>query len=577
MKEKRLLVVLLTASAALQAAYLLAWRTHDPLWDLLVHDAHRYHAWASAWAAGKTFEAGAFSQAPLYPALVAAVFGAGGPGLGAMIGVQLALATGALALIYVSARRAYGAPAALTAVALGGLMHALAFYVARLLPTVLAVFLAALAVERLQAAQRAARPRGWLLAGGTIGLAAVARPDLLLLAPASLLLPELRRKRPLLAFAAGCALVVAPVAVRNHAVSGEWVLVSTQGGITFWQGNNPAARGGFSVPEGFSGSIATQREEARALAGLPPSAGDAAISRRWFRRGLAFLGEDPARAARLVARKASLALDAREHGLEYAPHLDTSPLRPFLPVSFGVLFTLAAVRLVRRPPAPAAERPLLLLLGVEAAVLLAFYAAGRYRMTALPALLALAGFGTVSFLDGLRARRALAPLAAAAGGLVLAFAPLPGRGAEGFAVEDAGALRDRGEAFLSRGDVPRARTELQRALALAPRDPTLALDLGKVEAKAGDPESAERYLRQALSIAPGLAEAHVDLGAVLYLQGRLAEAAAAFQEARRLDPGSAAASNNLLGTLLRLGRREEAGALAREMAARGIPVDPALR
>ncbi|HEX5044491.1 MAG TPA: tetratricopeptide repeat protein, partial [Candidatus Polarisedimenticolaceae bacterium] len=509
--------------------------------------------------------------------LVAAVFAAAGPSLGAILGVQLALGTAALGLVYVSARRAYGTRAAVAAVVLGGLTHALAFYTARLLPTVIAVFLAALAVERLQAAQRSPQPRAWLLAGGAVGLAAVARPDLLLLAPASLLLPGLRRLRPLLAFAAGCALMVTPVTLRNHAVSGEWVLVSTQGGITFWQGNNPAARGGFSVPEGFSGSIATQREEARALAGLPSSAGDAAVSRHWFRRGLAFLLEDPARAARLVARKASLALDGHEHGLEYAPHLDASPLRPLLPVSFGVLLALAAVRLVRRPVSPQAERPLLLLLAVEAAVLLAFYAAGRYRMTALPALLAVAGFGAAQLVEAVRTRAVAAPLAAVAAGAFVAFLPLPGRGAATVAREDAGALRDRGEAFLSRGDLPRARAELQRALPLAPRDPTLPLDLGKVEAKAGDAAHAESYLRQALTLAPGLTEAHLDLGAVLYLQGRLPEAARAFREALRLNPRSAEAANNLLGTLLHMGQREEAATLAREMAASGVPIDAALR
>lgn len=579
MKSKRTLLVLLAAGAALHGAYLLALRAHDPLSDLLVHDAHRYHAWASAWAAGERFETGAFSQAPLYPALVAAVFSVAGRHLTAVVVLQLALAMGALALVHAAARRAYGAAAAATAVALGVLAHPLAFYEARLLPTVVAVFLAALAVERLQAAQAAGNQRAWLLAGGAVGLAGVARPDLLLLAPAAFVLPAARRLRAGAALAAGVLLVVAPVAVRNLLASGELVLVSTQGGITFWQGNNPAARGGYSTPEGFSGSIATQRQEARALAApaLGPAAGDAEVSRYWLRRGLASLAEDPGRAARLVARKAALALDAREHGLEYAPRLDRSPLRPLLPVSFGVLFALAAVRLVRSPADRSAERPLLLLLAVEAVVLLAFYAAGRYRMTALPALLAVAGFGTVSLARALRARTAAAPLGAVAAGALLAYAPLPGREAAVLAVEDAGALRDRGEAFLTRGDLTRAREALQRAAALNPGDPTLPLDLGKVEARAGDPGRAAAHFRRALTMAPDLAEAHLDLGVLLYTGGHLEAAAASFAAAHRLDPADAAAANNLLGTLRRLGRLGEARALAADMDARGVPVDAALR
>jgi tetratricopeptide (TPR) repeat protein len=252
-------------------------------------------------------------------------------------------------------------------------------------------------------------------------------------------------------------------------------------------------------------------------------------------------------------------------------------LRPLLPVSFGVLLALAAVRAVRRAPDRIAERPLLLLVAVEAVVLLAFYAASRYRMTALPALLALAGFGAVSLARAVRERAAAAPLAAVAAGAALAFLPLPGRGSDVLAVEEAGALRDRGEAFLTRGDLESARNELTRAAVRSPGDPTLPLDLGKVEAKAGNVARAEAHLRRALSLAPGLAEAHLDLGVVLYTSGRLPEAADAFAEARRLDPASAAAANNLLGTLLRLGRRAEAGRVAADMAARGVPIDAALR
>jgi tetratricopeptide (TPR) repeat protein len=285
------------------------------------------------------------------------------------------------------------------------------------------------------------------------------------------------------------------------------------------------------------------------------------------------------RAVALLGRKAALALDGREHGLEYAPHLDRSPLRPLLPVSFGVLLALAAVRVVRRPAARVRgeERPLLLLLGVEAAVLLAFYPAGRYRATLLPALLAVAGFGAVSLVRSFRERTAVAPVGAVLAGCLLAWVPLPGREPAVLAVEDAGALRDRGEAFLRRGELARARHELMRARALDPRDPFAALDLGKVAARQGDADGAEAEIRRALALAPGLSEAHLDLGVLRFEAGRLEEAARAFEEAHRLAPADPAAANNLLGTLLRLGRLGEAASLRRAMQAGGVPVDRALR
>jgi 4-amino-4-deoxy-L-arabinose transferase-like glycosyltransferase len=42
------------------------------------------------------------------------------------------------------------------------------------------------------------------------------------------------------------AAVVAPWTVRNHRVLGEWVAISTNGGITLLTGNNDTARGGFT-------------------------------------------------------------------------------------------------------------------------------------------------------------------------------------------------------------------------------------------------------------------------------------------------------------------------------------------
>ncbi len=62
--------------------------------------------------------------------------------------------------------------------------------------------------------------------------------------------------------------VVLPWTLRNHAVLGEWVLVSTNGGITLLTGNNPSARGDYtpddplvtSVPRTVATQVETDRE-----------------------------------------------------------------------------------------------------------------------------------------------------------------------------------------------------------------------------------------------------------------------------------------------------------------------------
>ena len=117
------------------------------------------------------------------------------------------------------------------------------------MPATLTVLLAALLADRLQVAELAKSYRSWLMVGLVLGAAVLASSAFVLAVPLTLLwIATAARPLAMRARDAGCllaaaALVVLPVTLRNRAVSDEWVLVATNGGITFWQGNNPAARG----------------------------------------------------------------------------------------------------------------------------------------------------------------------------------------------------------------------------------------------------------------------------------------------------------------------------------------------
>ncbi|MCZ7568467.1 MAG: glycosyltransferase family 39 protein [Ardenticatenaceae bacterium] len=88
-----------------------------------------------------------------------------------------------------------------------------------------------------------------LVLGGTIGLAALAKPFLVaLLLPAGVALylegfPWRRVAGLSLLAGAATVLVLLPWTVRNYRIHGELFLVSTNGGITFWNGNNSFSTG----------------------------------------------------------------------------------------------------------------------------------------------------------------------------------------------------------------------------------------------------------------------------------------------------------------------------------------------
>ncbi|SIS50072.1 ArnT family glycosyltransferase [Alicyclobacillus vulcanalis] len=90
--------------------------------------------------------------------------------------------------------------------------------------------------------------------GLVVGLACAVRP-VLMLAPAPwlayLALARMGWRKALrlsAAMLAGLALAIAPITVRNALDLHAFVLVSTNGGVNLWQGNNPRANGGYFWP-----------------------------------------------------------------------------------------------------------------------------------------------------------------------------------------------------------------------------------------------------------------------------------------------------------------------------------------
>jgi len=77
-----------------------------------------------------------------------------------------------------------------------------------------------------------------------VGAGILTRPALLFFIPLALFwLARLRKLSLAVAFLAMIVAVVAPWTARNSRVYGRFVLVASEGGVTFWTGNHPLARG----------------------------------------------------------------------------------------------------------------------------------------------------------------------------------------------------------------------------------------------------------------------------------------------------------------------------------------------
>jgi 4-amino-4-deoxy-L-arabinose transferase-like glycosyltransferase len=149
-------------------------------------------------------------------------------------------------LTYRVAKRVFSETAAFAAAILVSLYGPLLFFITQLLSTGMAValgLLSLLALLRLD--EKPTRTRAWQF-GVSIGLTALVVPNILIALPFLPLL-LLRRDRinwrPAAALCAmillGIAVCISPVTLRNRVVSGEWVLISANGGVNLHIGNNP--------------------------------------------------------------------------------------------------------------------------------------------------------------------------------------------------------------------------------------------------------------------------------------------------------------------------------------------------
>jgi pentatricopeptide repeat protein len=129
---------------------------------------------------------------------------------------------------------------------------------------------------------------------------------------------------------------------------------------------------------------------------------------------------------------------------------------------------------------------------------------------------------------------------------------------------------------MERGDLDLVLRSLERAAAVAPRDPAVRNNLGIAYLAAGNLDRCLGEMEAANRLAP-------EWGVPLYYQGlvlrRRGDPAAAgrFVEALDRDPRLGGAYNELIDLLVESGRLDEARQWLERAAANGIAVPPALR
>lgn len=544
-------------------------------------DSEWYVALASRVAGGDAslavaLDGGAYPISPLYVYALAGILAVSGGATPSVIlaarVVQAALGVLAVWLTMRTARAWFGEGAGLAAGVLLAAAGVVTFHEIVILQSALDPVLMAVLVWTLGHAARRDAWHWWMGAGAATGLLVLNRPNALIVAAgyAAILLARAlwrRRDLPAVAFASfvvAVLLALAPVLMRNLAVTGRPTLVSSHGGLNLYIGNRAGADGTYEAPPGITPSIAGQARDARVVAeaatGHPLA--DADVSGYFSGLALDWITTHPGDAARLFAHKLHLVAHRVELPLNYsyAYYVSDEPtLFRWLPIGAWCLVPLGIAGLLVRPRAGAdagAYRLWSAVVPLYALSVAVFFVSGRYRLPLFVPLAVTAAGALAVIVEAVRERRwpaAAVPLGTAAAVAVLTAWPL--------ALDD-GRLEERvamASVLAGEGRIAEALARAKALEAVHPQPGTVHYRIAVALQARGDLAAAEAEVRRALRFDPDQPQAHATLGQLLAASGRAGEARHHLLRAAAGDAGARGAAQWILDDAV--GGREPSSAV----------------
>ncbi len=558
---------------------------HTPFFQTLGLDARFYDQWARSLAAGEGHP-GPFFMSPLYPYFLAGIYRLFGRNLLIVRMIQSVMGAGTATLVYLLALDLFDKRVAALAGLVTACYGALVFYDGSVVMTPLLVFLNVAALTVLVKADRRNSAPLFAASGALVGLAGIGRAAALLFVPLAIWWIVLRARgrdaaagagrshkersgrhgiskpsRPLREaglFLAGVLLLLAPVTIRNAVVSGEFIPVTSNGGLNFYIGNGAIATGGYAMPEGLnietdpSGATIAEKDLGRTL-------GPSEVSSYWYSRAWRDIGAKPGRWLSLMVRKLSFAMSSYElpqlENFEFQRHYSSLLSLPF--PGFGLLAPLGMVGLGLALADRRRRLLALFFISYTVSVVL-FFVLARYRLPTVPVLAIGASYAVIGTYDRARAgaARMVASVAVAAALLaILVNANLYSVDREKPFAQIHYRL---GIIYGERGDMGEAVAEYERAIEIDPGYPKSYLNMGAILAKLGRYDEAVDAFQGALAINPAYTEARVNLAMVYTGEGKFDEAISELGTALEHDPDSAMARTQLGVALYKSGRVDEA-------------------
>lgn len=491
-------------------------------------DESYHYRWANLIASGDLFAGAPYFRAPFYAWFLAVLIKIFNGAIVPIRLIQLLLGVVTLGLIFRLGKKIADWRASAVASVLYALYPTTTYFEGQLLLDSLFTLLALWTFD-LYLDFRAGRGRGWLF-GAALGLTTITRPTILIFLP-FLFIPTFSRTSPFsfsgrmkrtAIWMTAAGLIVFPVTAINYAFSDQVVLVSYQGGVNFYLGNNPDADGYSSTFPGIGSDWSLKDIDYQADIETGHQLRFNRQSQFWYEKGLNFFYEYPGKALALTAEKSCLLLSSREisnnRPLDLA--IFANPLLSYLPVRFWLLLGLSILPLFLLSGRRRDLLNLYFAIAVYAVSVIMFFVSARFRLPLVPVIAVLGGIGIIGLVDefksGTRCPYVRIGLIAAAAVMLLSAANL----SRGGRFDPRQALYMRGNSALRDGDYAAAIARFDSLLALDPKYELARVNRGVTYLKLGDASMAKQDFYEELSVMTRSADAANNLAAVYLLENQ---------------------------------------------------------
>lgn len=319
--EKKFLFILLLSTFIIRVYYVFE-VFNTPFLQNLFSDSAIYSNWAKELVDSGFIGDSVFFMAPLYPYTLAVFYAVFGDSNLPILLFQSFVSTISIFFIYLTAKNSFSKFTAIAAAIIAVFYSQFIFYSGLVLSETLQIFFFTILIYLLSKKEEIYLKDKWLLIGITLGLLLLLRGNVFLIYFGIIIWMISKSKndrkfkpvfkKSLTNITVGVALIVSFSAIHNYIIGNDFVLLTSNGGINFYIGNNEKSQGVFVTPVEFDyASDMTGEKYAELQKGVDLSPSE--VSSYWYDKSFSYILNNPGDELILILKKLILFLGENEN------------------------------------------------------------------------------------------------------------------------------------------------------------------------------------------------------------------------------------------------------------------------